>query len=386
MDERNLRLRLGVVVVAAAVILGILVTRLGDAPSFFGPQRYTLFVIFPEAPGIALDTPVRKSGITIGRVANFELLPQGGVRVTTSIDSRYPVFENEACRITSASVLGDSILEFVNVRPRRQTDKPLDDLTELEDGRVVTNPLAAFSEIKDDMRSAILTFNAAAQDVGQAARNLNTALANNSDQFPRILTKAEQALDQFRVSLASVDDVFGDPEVKAQLRQSLRELPDLFQKANSAMTKADKVFDQFSIVSDRASRNLENLENFTKPLGDRGEQIVGNLENSLANANELLEQLAEFSDGLNSREGTLGRLLYEDDLHDQLERTLANVEDLTVRIRPIIDDVRVVTDKVARDPSGAIGLKSIFDKRPIGTGFKRPSPMFEPTTYFFEDQ
>ena len=36
--------------------------------------------------------------------------------------------------------------------------------------------------------------------------------------------------------------------------------------------KANEAFDGFKTVSDRASRNLENLENFTKPLGERGPQ------------------------------------------------------------------------------------------------------------------
>ena len=83
--------------------------------------------------------------------------------------------------------------------------------------------------------------------------------------------------------------------------------------------------------SDRAAQNLDNLENFTKPLGERGPQIVDNLDGSLANINELLEQLVTFTDNLNSREGTLGRILNDDQLYLRLDRTLANAEDITAQ-------------------------------------------------------
>ena len=78
MDERVLRFRVGVVVVAAAIITIILITLLGAWPSPFTP-RYTLHIVFPAAPGVTVDTPVRKSGIEIGRVSSLELREKGGV-------------------------------------------------------------------------------------------------------------------------------------------------------------------------------------------------------------------------------------------------------------------------------------------------------------------
>ena len=87
MDERVLKLRVGVVVLAAAIITGILVMRFGDMP-LPGTRKYTLYILFPQAPGVEVGTPVRKDGVTIGRVTARQLLPDGGVRVTTAIDVR----------------------------------------------------------------------------------------------------------------------------------------------------------------------------------------------------------------------------------------------------------------------------------------------------------
>ena len=122
------------------------------------------------------------------------------------------------------------------------------------------------------------------------------------------------------------------------------------------LTKANGAFDSMKQASDRAALNLDNLANFTKPLGERGPQLVDNLDGSLANINELLEQLVTFTDNLNSREGTLGRILNDDQIYLRLERTLANAEDITARLKPILDDIRIFSDKLARDPSQILKL------------------------------
>src|SRR5882672_6668739 len=112
MDDRVLRLRVGVVVLAAALITAFLVARFGDLP-LPGAGTYTVYIKFPRAPGVEAGTPVRISGVQIGRVTNLELLKPTGVRVTTEIDSSRAVLDCDVALITTASVLGDSIVEFV---------------------------------------------------------------------------------------------------------------------------------------------------------------------------------------------------------------------------------------------------------------------------------
>ena len=99
-------------VLAAALITAFLVARFGDLP-LPGGGTYTIFVRFPRAPGITQGSPVRMSGVQIGRVMSLELLQPTGVRVVAEIDRGRTILDSDACFITSASVLGDSVLEFV---------------------------------------------------------------------------------------------------------------------------------------------------------------------------------------------------------------------------------------------------------------------------------
>jgi phospholipid/cholesterol/gamma-HCH transport system substrate-binding protein len=368
MDDRVLRLRVGVVVLAAALITAFLVARFGDLP-LPGGGTYTIYVRFPRAPGVTQGSPVRMSGVQIGRVTSLELLQPTGVRVVAEIDKNRAILDSDVCWITSASVLGDSVLEFVPPDRIPPGAKPLEPGTEIINGRVAANPLEAFTNIEPALQGAMLSVREAGTEVAATARNLNNVIGNNQDQLPRIAQKTEQALDQFTSTMANINQLVDDPIAREDMKRSLREFPQLVRDANISLGKANAAFDSMKAASDRANTNLTNLENFTRPLGERGPQLVDNLDGSLANVNELLEQLVTFTDNLNSRQGSLGRLMNDPAIYLRLERTLANAEEITAGIKPILADIRVFSDKIARDPR-QLGLKGALDRRPIGTGTK----------------
>ncbi len=85
------------------------------------------------------------------------------------------------------------------------------------------------------------------------------------------------------------------------------------------------------------------------------------------NLNRGVNELVLIGEQVNRGEGTIGRLVYEEEMYERVQQTLWNVEDITKGMNPIVRDVRVFTDKIARDPAvlarGALrnnggGLKS----------------------------
>ncbi|MGD9634699.1 MAG: hypothetical protein AB7U97_15570, partial [Pirellulales bacterium] len=76
----------------------------------------------------------------------------------------------------------------------------------------------------------------------------------------------------------------------------------------------------------------------------------------------IVEELTVLVDALNGRNGTIGRLIHDPAVYDNLNRLLCNsnqvvlrINELTLRLRPIVDDVRVFTDKIAREPGRIVG-------------------------------
>lgn len=369
MDERILKLRVGIVVLAAAIICGILIWRFGDI-QLPGTSKYTIFINFPKAPGVTVGTPVRKSGISIGRVSNVELRDRH-VQVTADIELKHKIRESELCRIASASVLGDPVIEFSPSDDIDPNTPFLENGSEI-DGDVTGNPMEVFVDLKDELQSAALALRDAGNEMKLAARNVNAAIAGTEGDMPRLVQKMERALDQSYKTLGTIDSVFGDAELRDNLKRSLKDLPEMFDKTKIVLDKASTTFDGFKTVTDRADRNLANLEKLTGPLAEQGQTMADEIRGSISNINNLTEVLNEVVENFNNQDGTVGRLLNDDELYNRLERTMANVEDITWKLRPIVDDARVISDKVARDPS-ILGVRGVLDRRPIGSGNKIPT-------------
>jgi phospholipid/cholesterol/gamma-HCH transport system substrate-binding protein len=369
MDERVLQFRVGVVVLASAIVAAILVMLVGAVPNPL-QRKYTVYVGFPTAPGVAADTPIRKDGVLIGRVSNVKLLDGGGVVVTLRIDGQYKLQKTDIVRITNASILGDAIIEFVPSGQVAATSDVLQDGDFRADGIVSANPLEAFNvllNLEKDLTSAVRSIDTAGQEVAVGARNLNTIVTNNEDQLQRLLVKSEGALDNFNKAMVSINAVVGDEELAAAMKQTFKEMPETFAQAKQTLTEAREAFGGIKEMSSRANTNLANIEKFTKPLGERGENIVSNIDSSIETIDALLTNLNAMSENLNNSDGTLGKLVRDDELYNRLNNAAISIEKVTRDARPIVDDLKVFAQKIADDPR-QLGLKGMIDKRPTGVG------------------
>jgi phospholipid/cholesterol/gamma-HCH transport system substrate-binding protein len=373
MDERVLQFRVGVVMIVALILTVLLMVILTNGSPVTGlfSRDYTLYITFPEAPGVKVDTPVQRDGVLVGRVTEVDLLPERGVRVTARIDGSRVLRQDQIPRITSKFPLGNAIVEFVPSPDPGAPETPLSDGDHLE-GAVAGDPLDAvqrFAELDADLKVAIQSISRAGNEATVLAANVNTLVANNATQMNRLVQKSEVALDGLRTTINSanaafqnVNELLEDDHLKDDMQRAFREMPQLVSEARVTVGEARVAFNRFGEASETFRRNMNNLEGITQPLGERGEAIVTNLERSMSSIDELFANVNSFTTALNNSEGTIGRLVQDPDLYLRLERAAANVEEITRRVMPIVDDARIAVDKVARDPGGSIGVRSILDR------------------------
>ena len=367
MDERAAQFRVGILVLAAAAVAFILLMRFGELPGI-ARNQYTLFVRFPTAPGVTEGTPVLKSGILIGRVQHVSLQENGDVVVIAQIDSTRIIRHSEVCRISTGNILGDAVLEFVPSGVRVPSAEVYQN-EDYMDGIVAKNPLTVMesvqtalqmvSTLEGDVRQALVSVQGAGHEVGAMARSLGAVVENNQEQFQRIVTKAERSMDRFESAVVSIDQFITDNDITVLLEQSLQQFPEL-------LTDAREIMSSLQGVLARADQNLQNLEQLTEPLGEVGPKVAKQIEQNLDRFDELSQQLIQFSRALNESDGTLAQLINNRELYDRLNRSLANIETLSRRLRPVVDDARVFTDKIARNP-GQLGVKGLLDQRQTGT-------------------
>ena len=243
--------------------------------------------------------------------------------------------------------------------------EPLTDGDFISDGIVAANPLRVLVNLEQNISTAFASIQNAGDEVAQVARSVNGALDRTEGAVPRLLEKTETALDGLSDTMRAVQNLLGDEELTAQLQQSLREMPLFIRETRETLALARTTLDSFQQVSERANVNLENLEQFTGPLGQRADELYVEIQRSAVELRRALTNISQFSESLRDGQGTIGRLANDDELYVSITQVVANAEEVTRRLRPIVEDVRIFTDKIARDPI-QLGLRGALDRRPSG--------------------
>ncbi|WP_182867067.1 MlaD family protein [Rhodopirellula sp. JC639] len=416
MDDNRLRFGVGVLVIAA-IGIGIILTFLFGAVPRVLTGEYRLLVQFPAAEGINSNSPVLLRGVEIGRVIDKELR-ENDVLLTIGIDSKYQnnLTHEYLPKIKTKSIItGDSKLEFVKgnedellaihkgrlqtIRSERYTDEQL-----ISYGTQASDPFSLVLNLEDEMRKtleAVQSASGSLQSVGdnvnQLVQNADGVVQNAEGQIGDVAQDARNALIEFQGAMRDIRNVIGNPELRDSLAEAFRELPVVLNEAQTTLQSTQKTFESFERVGQRfenvgvaaektvqnvdqtidtvrntiesAERAIVNVETITKPIAENSDELVDQVLVNLRNLDRTLRQVETFSAALNSSDGTIRRLLEDDDIYWNIRRTIENVEMATAKIRPILDDVRVFSDKIARDPR-QLGVKGALDKRGSGLGLK----------------
>jgi len=424
MNERRLQIMVGLLVIGCGVLLTILLVQFaGQEPVFRRTKQYLVHV--PEAPGVSPNTPVRKSGILIGRVSRVQLaeeIPEfadwGGVILTVEIDAHRKIFHDEVF-VIRRTLLGDAVLEVVRrqspgrvitpvsnssgepqpgqqsmVPPRQEVlpgGPPLK-------GEIFVDPLEIVADLRQDLSEAAQAVRRASNEIAEFVNRVNEIMGRE-DGLPALRKRLEELADQtsstmqsFRELAANVNDLIGGPELREQVRDAVGKIGPALEDLRSSLAQVRQTFGELQQATSSARANLENLRPLTESLGQRGPALTARLEESLNNFQRLSADLAEFANRINDRRSTLGKLAADTELYDNLNELVLQVDHLSRQLQPVVRDLRVFSDKIARNPeilgvrgaiqrsSGTKGVPSLAELDPIGwrEGLHSQLPAYSP--------
>jgi len=407
MDERILQFRVGLAVLAALLVAGILVVMFGEAPNLF-QQKYTIRIWLREAPGVSVDTPVRKSGILIGRVTKVTfadeiteleqvkriMRAQGvpeeefdefyqefvkGVVITAEIFQGTRIYQNETCRVNK-SLMGDSELQIVpGARPRPpwaegdqgpasgslgppgargaagETGKPgvvVDG--QFIRGEVREDPLQAVADLQTELLTVMQKVGRAADSVDRTVGAVAQFVRANELDLKMAVDRARGALGAVEQMATNANRLIGDEQVQARIKETVERMPVVLDEARTTIAGLRGVMDSLD-------RNLRNLENFTEPFGENAEARIARVDHAIEKLDNLVTQLEFFGRHLNSDRSTLGRLAREPDVYERLRSAVENIDEMTHQLKPILRDARVFTDKIARHPE-QLGVRGVLQR------------------------
>lgn len=262
------------------------------------PKGYPLVMATQDASGIAPGTPVRMSGVQVGEVTSVRLSPDGGALVTLVIQPEIQIPEGSRFRLATTGLVGDQsvAVEPVPGRP----------------------PLSAGAVVQ-----------------GSPAFSLE-----------RTAARLEGLADQIAGFVADASTLVADPQMRADLSQTIRNARDATEIARDVLVDAR-----------RAAASVHRTATTVEAVAGSVEQVVQTdvvalardlrtMSANLAGASERVEAFVEATAG----DGTLSRDLRgtAGSLRDAADRIRRMAEDLQGVINPntvaktneVIDDAR----------------------------------------------
>ena len=404
MNERAMRFRVGLFVLAAMALLAIFIFLFGGLPNLFRAyNKYT--VVLPDAGGVAAGTPVRRSGVRVGEVKRLALDDDSGkVRVEILVDGNHPPRQGDEAVLVRGLLGGDTSIDFVPPPAGGQPAdrKPVPPGTEFAGrgeagvGSFLQRTTALVPPAQETLvgaRKALqdldrLTPQAEAaikeyRDLGRATRELVPELRRTNDQvqgaarnwaqlgerLDRLVQtdqdKVMKAVDSFNATVARVGNFFSadnERNLSATLknaRAGSEHLESIAKNTDALVQDGRQTIRHISESAGRADDLLTNLQQAGKPWVEHSASVMKNLDEGSSRYNALMTDLTAAFRGLSRTDGTLGRLLNDPALYNNLNAAACMIVRVLPAVERAVHDLEIFADKLARHPE-SIGLEGII--------------------------
>lgn len=279
----------GLVVLLAIVVLvfGIFFLNEKDPRETFN----TFHLRFTQVSTLVLDDPVKINGVKLGKVENIEL---AGHRVVVTIRLRTDVKipKDSEIRVQNIGIMGERQIGII-LGDVTQYFTPGDTIDGQFDAGIA-EALGLVGEVCDSSKVLL-----------ESVKNaLNGTISNPEfqDRFKNLLDKAENLEDRLMVLVDNTDP---------QLKKTLTGLNDATAKVNQLV--------------DGVKPPIDNLFANTDKVVGNADKLIGELEGVTKHLDELVAQVQTKTQ---SKDNTVGLLLNDRALHDDIIKTVHSADSL----------------------------------------------------------
>ncbi|KPK99516.1 MAG: hypothetical protein AMJ91_07520 [candidate division Zixibacteria bacterium SM23_73_3] len=286
MRNKSIELRVGLVVILAGaiLILGLIWVK----GIRFDQTRYKYSVVFPNVGSLEVGDPVSVSGVPKGKVEKIKLY-QGDVLVTFNLTNDVVLKKDAKFTIMNIGLMGERFLAIQTGR----SDTLLD----------LSQPIRGF------------------YDMG----------------IPEVMGKMDEMITQIRRLAEHLEAVVGTQSSQDALIQTIKNLKNITQKIITFLDRNEEKFDQ--TLEDLSYTSAE-LKKMVKENKSKLERTVDNfssasekLDNITTTLDSVSISLKKLSSKIESGEGTLGQLLNDTTLYEQIKKTTQDVDSLILDIK-----------------------------------------------------
>ncbi len=287
------------ILAAFAIALLIIGYNFLKGNSIFSNET-TLFARYTRVDGLTVSKPILINGYQIGRVAKLQLEPGGTILATLSINSKYEIPENSIARLEGTDLLGSKAIVMSLGNSKKMA----------EDG---------------------YTLNA----------NVEKGLM---EQVQPVQKKAELIIGKMDSILSSVNSIL-NPSFQKNVDKSFNSIAGTLASLETTSKKVDGLVGSESKRIEAIFRNVEgitaNLNNNNQKISDILTNIntvtdkfaAANFKQTLDNANNAIADLQSVISGIKSGKGSLGLLLNDDKMYQNLNNASKNLDELMIDLK-----------------------------------------------------
>jgi len=337
-SETSIEVKVGALVLFATVLLVTFVLVLGD---FSFSEGFSFDVEFNNAGGLKPGADVAIAGINVGNVDKLRFIQNDkvsketgavAVRATLKIDEEYAeaVRENSEFFITTRGVLGEPYIEVVTKDFEKAPIKAGALLRGVDPPRMdiivarATELLTTLNEIFDDPEIQ--------------TRELITNTASWMKSLDSLIVDNRQDLD------ATVDNVRDTSSEAAKLLTAFNVAVDDGTGLKSTLNSVERTARNADVITARVGRDIDPLMNDVGKIAGSAEATTASLERIVA-GNEgkiggaiddlsasstrlatITQDAADVVGGIKKGEGTVGALIHEREIYDDLREMLRNIK------------------------------------------------------------
>ena len=288
-QKRSVEIRVGIFVAICLAAVAGLILKFGKYEQL-GTKSYQLTVVFSNVGGIVRDANVLYGGISVGKVRDITLDQQGLLKVNVKLD----IYETVKIRkdakfvINQSGLLGD---RYIDVMPQGATAEFLGPGDTVE-GSTSVDLSEAIHSVVDVLHQAAGTI----ARVDKAIQRIDETVLSR------------QSLDHIDSSLVNIDMATSNA---VSLTLSLRGI------VNENRGKVDNTLTKFSDAADNLNQTSKNIDQVVTANQDDIRTATKKLAQSAERLNDILAHLE-------NGQGTVGKLLVDPTLHDEIVHLVQN--------------------------------------------------------------
>jgi phospholipid/cholesterol/gamma-HCH transport system substrate-binding protein len=316
-EPSRMELKVGLFVVTLiAIALGV-VLLFGSQRRYFQP-RVTLHAIFDDVGGLRDGAPVWLSGVSVGSVTRMAFIGGAkGAPIRVQVDVQIArrdlerVRSDSVARIGSQGLLGDKIVTISAGSPEAPAAQP-GDVLETESPVDLDKLISQASDILEKGQ-------AIAGDAQTAMHSI--AAPETMRNFKAVIASTRQLLRAAERGPGLVHALFYDRRTSDDLREVARGLNRVTARVDDGVARLDEML---RATDDDGKHVINHLARAARNVGDaaaelRDSRVVPHLERASAD-------LADLTGALKSGRGTLGALIVDPTVYEQLVTVLGGVQ------------------------------------------------------------